>query len=72
MSRYSRYEKKSKLLSRDVLTRVTTSLGCGTGYGLKTSASTILKGAEVIPIPNASVITTNAVNPIVRRRLRIA
>ena len=72
MSRYSRYEKLSKLLSRDVLTSVTTRPGCGTGYGLKISASTMLKVAALIPIPRASVITTNAESAGARRRLRIA
>ena len=53
-------------------TRVTTRPGSGTGYGLKIRASTMLKGVEVIPMPNASVITTSAVSPDVRRRLRMA
>jgi hypothetical protein len=72
MSRYSRWEKESKLVSCDVLTRVTTLPGCGTGYGRKISASSMLKGVAVIPIPSAIVITTTAVSPGVRRRLRIA
>jgi hypothetical protein len=32
----------------------------------------MLKGVAVIPIPSAIVITTTAVNPGVRRRLRTA
>ena len=59
-------------MSREVLTRVTTSPGLGTGYGRKISASSMLKGVAVIPIPSAIVITTTAVSPGVRRRLRIA
>ncbi len=72
MSRYSRYERLSKLLSWEVLTRVTTLAGCGTGYGLKTRASSMLKGVAVIPIPSAIVITTTVVSSGARRRLRIA
>ena len=72
MSWYSRYEKESNPLSRVVLTRFRTLPGCGTGYGLKISASTMLNGVVVKPIPSASVTTTRAVWPGVRRRLRTA